>query len=282
VSRRYALILIFELAFKFFLLFQESFERSEKLLPSSDDSLKGSRNKTLMTKSKMPSFLPIDKMTKMIGTERDCVDRFCILNFEVVENCIVYSASETHRTCDVPCDVRDCKLEIFHNVMCPLWVCTLKPTTPSPSPSPSPSPPEPPSPFSCSTPSCVAAASSSGVMGIFLVFLAILLWKKTNLAHRLRARLSNYERLDDPESNMLRERVDMSPIVTGSAPLNTDANVNQPASLNRTSMVNESSSLNSFFGTVRNVRARQISSGQDPNNSEATVPLNSSEAETKF
>lgn len=146
-------------------------------------------------------FPPIPKMSQMLETERDCPDRICFLTFKQVDNCLIYTKTEKHKMCDVPCDQRDCAIEIFHNVICPTWVCTMKPTTPAPSTTPAP----PPSNFACTTPSCIAAASSSGAMGLFVLFLAALLWRKKNVTQRLRARLSLYERLDEESTPIFRQ-----------------------------------------------------------------------------
>lgn len=147
-----------------------------------------------------PKFPAVEKLKTMLQTERDCGDRVCFLSFQVVENCVIFSKTDRHPFCQVPCDTRDCSVEIVHNVMCPTWHCTMKPTTPLP-PTPSPS-----QGSFCSTPSCIAAASSCGILAILAVVFLILIWKKTSLANRLRARLSLYERLDEESTPIFRPR----------------------------------------------------------------------------
>jgi len=132
----------------------------------------------------------------MLSTEKDCGDRICFLTLKVQENCLIYTKSETHPLCNVPCDIRDCAVEILHNVMCPSWFCTIKPT-PAPTPGPN---------SWCATPSCIAGASATGIFGLLAVFLLVLLWRKTSLSNRLRARLSFYERIDEPSSTIFRHR----------------------------------------------------------------------------
>lgn len=156
-------------------------------------------------KSKLPregrnfhqKYPPVNKLTRMLATEKDCGDRLCFLTFKVVENCVIYTKSEVHPLCNVPCDTRDCAVEIVHNVMCPTWFCTQKPTTPLP-PTPA------PSPSVCSTPACIAAASTSGLFAILALVFLLLIWKKSSLANRLRARLSLYERIDEESTPIFR------------------------------------------------------------------------------
>jgi len=135
-------------------------------------------------------FPPAHQLIKMVGNEKDCGDKICFLSFQVKDTCVIYTKSDTHPFCNVPCDTTDCATEIFYNVQCPTWFCTFKPTTPVP-PTPE------PSNFSCSTPACVAAASTSGVLALIVILFLLLLWRKSSLSNRLRARLSLYERLDE-------------------------------------------------------------------------------------
>jgi len=135
-------------------------------------------------------FPSVSQLGKMVSTEKDCGERICFLSFKVVENCIIYTKSPVHPFCNVPCDTRDCAVEIVHNVVCPVWFCTQKPTTPMP-------PTPPPSHSSCETPACIAAASTSGILVLFVLCFLVLFWRKNALTNRLRARLSEYERLED-------------------------------------------------------------------------------------
>lgn len=60
--------------------------------------------------------------------------------------------------------------------------------------------------------------------------MAILLWRKTDLAQRLRARLSNYERLDEEWTPIFRQPVRTNPIVNEAS---SEARLNQSAQMNR-------------------------------------------------
>jgi len=148
----------------------------------------------------------------MLSTTKECPDRTCVLSYRFVETCFIYTKPVDRPTCDIPCDVRDCHLDVFHEMNCPIWDCvphttTTSTTTVSPDPGPHPSP-VPPTQPACSTPACIAASSASGGLGLLMIILLLLFLRKRNAVNELRQRLSVYERLDPERLPILRERLD--------------------------------------------------------------------------
>lgn len=60
----------------------------------------------------------------------DCETKTCHLTFRIVENCLVYVASNL-TDCEVPCKLEGCGIIHQHNTRCPIWICEDHTTTAS-------------------------------------------------------------------------------------------------------------------------------------------------------
>lgn len=72
----------------------------------------------------------------------DCPSQVCTLEYRVMPTCYVYLASE-ETDCEIPCNLKHCKVVIRHFVECPVWTCvdkasTIAPIIPTPTPTPTP------------------------------------------------------------------------------------------------------------------------------------------------
>lgn len=55
-----------------------------------------------------------------------CDDKICIESHSFASRCVVYTGSEP--TCDPPCNLSGCKIEVHYNVLCTAWECAPKST----------------------------------------------------------------------------------------------------------------------------------------------------------
>ena len=91
----------------------------------------------------------------------DCGDKLCRMEYLFSQTCILYVDLNEEKTCQYPCTFVNCKSEIHHLVLCPIWSCDSK-TTPAPEISTlSPLPPLPTA-SSCS-PTCVTSLVFNGI-----------------------------------------------------------------------------------------------------------------------
>ena len=107
----------------------------------------------------------------------DCGDHICQVHFEYALTCQYFYESDDKPKCKVPCDMSTCRYKLYHEVRCPFWSCSDKPTTTSSPPittqPPTPSPPLP-SAGSCSSSACIAAVSFNAIFCVALVILIVL------------------------------------------------------------------------------------------------------------
>ena len=170
-----------------------------------------------------------EKIEKMMEITKDCTHRVCELTFAIVNTCILYLKTDEN-TCDVPCDTRDCKIEVHHEIRCPIWTCKRKPTTTTTTSSTTylPEPTWPPSPApstgDCYTAACISASTFAAILTLAVIILIILFVKNRRILRNLRARLSQYTRVDDDNTPILRG----SSLNQRSAPRSADGFENVP------------------------------------------------------
>jgi len=143
------------------------------------------------------------RVGKMLSTTRNCSDKFCSLNFQMVETCVILSKKPDSIACDVPCLTLDCNREFYYNVNCPIWTCVDFPTTTSTTTTPSttsssltttsyPFSTTPnPVPLSDCNSLCATAWTLSVLLAIALVIFIVLFIRNRSLTRTLQTRLSS-------------------------------------------------------------------------------------------
>jgi len=140
----------------------------------------------------------VSDLNKMMSTTRDCGDRICTLFFQIVETCILYVKSETHPSCDVPCDIRDCKLEIYHDIECPVWDCALKPNSTTTTIAPIPiTTSTPPTNFSECSAACIIAISFALLFALCFGIVLALFVRNRQLLIFLTDRFGRFTEMSD-------------------------------------------------------------------------------------
>lgn len=150
-------------------------------------------------------------------TTRDCGDRICSLTFQIVETCALYIKTPEHKLCDVPCDVRDCKVEYYHEIQCPIWTCQMKPqtTTISPNTTLIPFPPEPTAGSDCSDAACITASFLAALFGLCFVTALIFLIRNRQMLRNMRARVQRYGFDDEERTPIFRRSQNLQNLEAG-------------------------------------------------------------------
>ena len=141
----------------------------------------------------------------MSNTTVDCGTRLCVLTFQIVLNCIIYTKPDHPSQCNIPCNLNDCKTEIFHDVSCPVWSCVDKPTSTTMIPPTPPTPtPTPSGSSGCSSAACITASSFASLFAVASIFFFILFIRNRNTLISLRRNLF------DEETPIIRGRYGIS------------------------------------------------------------------------
>jgi len=183
--------------------------RSSNLVQNNDKSNNFRQTRTKgPTNSRKKKF--DEEVAKMLSTTRNCSDKICTLNFEIVDTCFIFTKRPESVLCDVPCVIEDCKKEIFYNVNCPIWTCVFKPTTTSSTTTTTgatttsstfgpltTSSPEPLPGTDCNS-LCITAWTFSIIFAFALILLAIMFVKNNRILRTLNRRLnSDYRELGE-------------------------------------------------------------------------------------
>lgn len=112
-------------------------------------------------------------------TAVDCFNKTCELTYEVVPNCYIYVQDEQDPSCQIPCNLNACTVELHHFILCPLWTCESKTSTTTlaplpPSSTPNPFPPSPS--HMCSNPLCISSVTVNALI-IFAILIGVILYK---------------------------------------------------------------------------------------------------------
>jgi len=156
--------------------------------------------------------------------ETDCGDRLCNIDYKILPTCHMYV--KTPGNCSIPCNVAECKIEIFHQIRCPVIHCFPKPSTTTVSPftiAPLPTNSD------CSGPVCISLLALNILFFIVIVTGAILgycFYKKT--------RRAQYQNIDE-----------IRPIIRGFS--NVELRTPSPTPENRFRMAEMGSTLRRFF-----------------------------------
>lgn len=120
----------------------------------------------------------------------DCGDRICTMDYRFTQNCVLYVDISEEKTCQYPCSFLNCQSEVHRLVLCPVWACTSKTTTPAPDISTlSPLPPLPTVGWSSSV--CIPSLVFNGIFGtIFLALLMLLFLRRRR--YQALANLTNF------------------------------------------------------------------------------------------
>lgn len=169
----------------------------------------------------------------------DCGDKTCNMDYQFSQTCILYVDLNEEQVCQYPCSFVNCKSEIHHLVLCPIWSCDSK-TTPTPDISTlSPLPPLPTASY-CS-PTCVTSLIFNGIFGLIFLALGMLIFFR----YRRSRALSNFYSQVNPlfvESQgpiirnaeriplLSRESSNSGPALNQSNDLPLNPNLNQPSS----------------------------------------------------
>ena len=129
------------------------------------------------------SFRSHDPTKRMALTDKICGDKTCVLEYRLMENCLIYFDESETLKCDFPCSKDHCLTEHHFWVKCPVWSCELTPSTLSPNPTPSPDS----GPSFCSGPGCIASFSINALILLVLVILVV--------AYRVRKRRQRREQV---------------------------------------------------------------------------------------
>lgn len=138
------------------------------------------RSAKLPELSKDFSFKAVD----LFKMDTDCGSQICHTEFKLVQTCHLYV--ETPNTnCSIPCNVSPCRVEIFHNIRCPIISCTSKSTTTTMVPfittvSPTPSPSQ------CSGPLCISSLTVNGFLAILILLGGIFGYRKIKIREQRR------------------------------------------------------------------------------------------------
>lgn len=175
----------------------------------------------------------------------DCGERVCHTEFKILPTCHLY-VETPNSNCSIPCVLEPCKVEIYHNIRCPLIFCQDKTTTtmgPFTTISPTPLP-------DCSGPLCYSSLSVNIVLTI-AVLLGVIFGakyiKKLKQRHEYSALeempimrgYSNAELNERRESHSLENQNAIDPAEAENAETNDTNQTQHPASF--------TSRLRSFF-----------------------------------
>lgn len=207
------------------------------------------RSAKLPELSKDFSFKAVD----LFKMDTDCGSQICHTEFKLVQTCHLYV--ETPNTnCSIPCNVSPCRVEIFHNIRCPIISCTSKSTTTTMVPfittvSPTPSPSQ------CSGPLCISSLTVNGFLAILILLGGIFGYRKIKIREQRR----NYINLDDSPNN---------PIIRGFENVNlteaSETNPTDPASVR--SEASQGHQHRFSFLAIRSFFSRRANHEQNQNN----------------